>query len=261
MESFVNPEYTPALFIGHGSPMNAISNNEYTKSLAKYAKSIKPPSAIIVVSAHWETHGSFITGSTHPEQIYDFFGFPDELYEVQYSPPGLPELAHQIESAGIEIKVDHKRGIDHAGWAVVKHMYPNQNIPLLEISLDVNKSFNEHFNLAKELIKYRRDNILFIGSGNIVHNLREITFEDNVAPFEWANEMDHWFKEQIDNDDIENILNYPKILPNHRRGMPTTEHFLPFLYTLGMKHPGENIRTIHESIQNGSISMRGIEIS
>jgi 4,5-DOPA dioxygenase extradiol len=252
---------TPALFIGHGSPMNIIEDNSYTEFLKEYSKSLKAPSAIVVISAHWLTNGTFITGSANPPQIYDFFGFPHELYDIQYAPKGLPELAHKIASDGIGIQVDAHRGIDHAAWAVIKYLYPNQDIPVLEISLDVNKSSIEHFNLGKQLSKYRKENILLIGSGNLVHNLHNVSFDDNVTPFKWAVDIDNWFAEQLNNEDIDKILNYSVYLPNYKQGIPTTDHFLPLLYTLGMQLPDEKITTIHQSIQNGSISMRSIQIS
>jgi len=254
-------ENQQAIFIGHGSPMNAVSNNEYTQFLSNYPKNINPPSAIVVISAHWETEGTYITGAENPEQIYDFYGFPENLYKVKYSPKGMPDLAYQIESEGLGIKVDKARGIDHAGWAVVKHLFPNEDIPLLELSLDINKSKIEHFNFAAELAKYRKENILFVGSGNIVHNLGLASFEENAAPFNWALEMDGWFKKQIEDYNIESLLKYKKILPNYRKAFTTKEHYLPLFYILGMKSSDENVKTIHESIQNGSISMRSIEIS
>jgi 4,5-DOPA dioxygenase extradiol len=254
-------EYRQSLFIGHGSPMNAISSNSYTQFLHEYSKSIKPPSAIIVISAHWQTRGTYITGSKRLSQIYDFYGFPEELYNIKYTPPGSPEMARQIGSDDIGIKVDERRGIDHAAWAVVMHMYPEENIPLLEISLDKDKSIEEHFKLAGELNKYRKENVLFIGSGNIVHNLMVIDFDADAKPYDWAVSTDKWFKERITACDIQQLLHYDSYLPDYKLAVPTDEHYLPFIYTLGMKLPGEEIKTLHESIQNGSISMRSIEIS
>ncbi len=252
---------TPVLFIGHGSPMNAIDDNKYTQFLNNLSKTIEPPKAIIVFSAHWLTEGTFITSSEKPKQIYDFYGFPDELYKVKYEADGLPEIANQIVNDNFGVQTDVNRGIDHAAWAVIKHIYPKQNIPVLEISLDVNKSLEEHYNFAKQFNKYRSENILFIGSGNIIHNLRNISWETNAEPAEWAAEMDNWFAEQIKNLNIDNLLHYTKVLKDYRMGIPTTEHYIPLLYVLGMKQADENVKTVHESIQNGTISMRSIEIS
>jgi 4,5-DOPA dioxygenase extradiol len=250
----------PVLFIGHGSPLNAINDNEYTRSLKDYTKSIIIPKAIVVISAHWQTYGTFITGSGAPDQIYDFYGFPEVLYNIKYKPSGLPEIAELFVNDKIGIEIDDKRGIDHAGWAVVKHIFPDGEIPLLEISLDMNKTPSEHFEFSKKLAKYRKQNILFIGSGNIIHNLYEIDFDENSTPYSWASEIDNWFKEKIQNYDTDKIINYKNYIKNHKLAIPTNEHYLPLLYTLGMKFPEENINTIHESIQNASISMRSFEI-
>jgi 4,5-DOPA dioxygenase extradiol len=248
-------------FIGHGSPMNIIENNSYTDMLKTLRETIETPKAIIVISAHRLTHGTYITSSPNPPQIYDFYGFPEELYEYNYTAPGASELAKQIEADNIGIQIDEARGIDHAARAVLCHIYPEQNIPVLEMSLDVNKSLEEHFALGHKLAKYREENILIIGSGNIIHNLGNISFDTEAKPFDRAVEMDNWFKQQIETNNIELLLNYTKYLPNHRLAIPTTDHYLPLLYVLGMKKPEESIKTIHESIQNGSISMRSIEIS
>jgi 4,5-DOPA dioxygenase extradiol len=249
------------VFIGHGSPMNAISNNFYSKFLNAYAKSILAPRAIVVISAHWQTQGSHITGNAHPGQIYDFYGFPDELYKLKYSPEGSAEVASEIEDDGLGIKIDEKRGIDHAAWAVVRHMYPEQTIPLLEMSLDVKKTAKEHFSLGAKLSKYSERGILFIGSGNVVHNLRDISFNEEEKPFEWAIESDRWIKEKLEDNDIAKLLDYEKSMPNVRRAIPTNEHYIPLFYILGMKKEDTKINTIYDEIQNGSISMRSIEIS
>ena len=248
-------------FIGHGSPMNIIENNSYTDMLKKLSKTIETPKAIIVISAHRLTHGTYITSNTTPPQIYDFYGFPEELYEYNYTAPGDQTLARKIEADNIGVQIDEARGIDHAARAVLCNIYPEQNIPVLEMSLDVNKTFEEHFALGQKLAKYRDENILIIGSWNIIHNLGNISFDEDAKAFDRAVEMDNWFKQQIEANNIEALLNYPQYLPNHRLAIPTTDHYLPLLYVLGMKRAEEQITTIHESIQNGSISMRSIEIS
>lgn len=250
-----------AVFIGHGSPMNIIENNTYTRFLKEYSQIISKPKKIIVISAHWLTHWTYITGGEQPAQIYDFWWFPEELYKYKYTPKWDPVLAKEIESDNIGIQIDNDRGVDHAAWAVLAHIYKDEDIQVIEISLDVDKSFEQHFELGKKLAKWRSEDILFIGSGNIIHNLGDISFNENCEPFDWAVQLDNWFKKQINEYNIENLLNYPEHLPNYRQGIPTSEHYIPLLYILGMKSPEENITTIHESIQNGSISMRSIEIS
>lgn len=240
--------------------MNAITENRYSAFLSGYARTLPDPDAIAVISAHWQTEGSFITGNEHPQQIYDFYGFPEELYKVKYSPPGSMEIAELVASEVGEIKIDSTRGIDHAAWAVVKHMYPEQNIPLLEISLDISKSPEQHFELGKQLKKLCTSGILFIGSGNMVHNLRDISFDDDEKPFTWAVKADEWLKEKLSNKEIEELVDYEKNFPEYKRSIPTNEHYLPLLYILGMHAPSGNIRTIYDEIQNGSISMRSIEV-
>ncbi len=253
--NLINP-----VFIGHGSPMNAISTNRYTEFLKNYPSTIPAPKAIVVISAHWQTEGTFITGNPIPKQIYDFYGFPAELYKVAYSPKGSPEVADFFQAENIGINIDAERGIDHAGWAVVKHMYPEQNIPLLELSLDIHKTKAEHFALGNLLGRYCSQGILFLGSGNVIHNLSDISFNENEKPFAWAMDGDAWIREQIINRNMKHLLDYEKYFPHHGRSIPTNEHFLPLLYILGMATENSKINTIYEEIQNGSISMRSIEV-
>ena len=239
--------------------MNVIEDNEYTDFLKKFTKNITPPKTIVVISAHWQSNGTYITGWKNPAQIYDFWWFPEKLYTFKYAPQGNPELAEKIASDDIGVKIDKDRGIDHAAWAVLTHMYKDNEIRLVEISLDINKTLEQHFELGKKLAKYRDEDVLFIWSGNIVHNLGNISFDETSKPFSWAVKLDEWFKEQIQKNNIDKLLHYTQYLPNYEEGIPTTEHYIPLLYTLWMMLSEEKITTIHESIQNGSISMRSIE--
>jgi 4,5-DOPA dioxygenase extradiol len=248
------------LFIGHGSPMNAVSSNSYTRFLHDFALTFPIPRAILVISAHWQTRGTWITGNANPGQIYDFYGFPDELYRVRYAPPGSPETAKLLEDADIGIQFDGERGIDHAGWAVVKHLYPEKNVPLLEMSLDVDKTEREHFDLGQKLARFCDQGILIIGSGNLIHNLRMVDFEDDAKPFQWAVETDAWQKEKLETDGINDLIDYRKNMPHWQKAIPTDEHYLPLLYVLGMRGGGDTVETVHEEIQNGSISMRSLRI-
>jgi len=255
------------VFIGHGSPMNASSINDYTKFLGAYGASIGKPKAVVVISAHWQTRGTIITGAALPPQIYDFYGFPDELYALEYAPKGAPEIARLIASGtgtGVSetgIRVDPSRGIDHAGWAVVKHLYPDGDVPLLEISLDANLSEADHLALGARLAPLADRGILFLGSGNIVHNLRDISFDDNEKPFGWAVEADRWIARQIETGNTDALVNYKNTMPDWRRSIPTSEHFLPLLYILGMNDGARRTSTVYEEMQNGSISMRCVEIA
>lgn len=248
------------IFIGHGSPMNAIRDNRYSRFLSAYAQLIPVPEAIVVISAHWETIGSRITGRDSPEQIYDFWGFPQELYNVRYAPKGFSKLAERISHSVPDIEIDYERGLDHAAWAVVRHMYPEEKVPVLEISLDRNKSPAEHFELGGILFNKTEGKILFIGSGNVVHNLRQISYADDVPPYQWAVAADEWINDQVTDNNISHLVNYVDFMPDYRRAIPTSEHYLPFLYILGMCEGKDKIKTIYQEIQNGSISMRCIEI-
>ena len=248
----------PVLFIGHGSPMNIVSHNAYTRSLQSLGASLPKPHAILVVSAHWLTQGTFICSADKPEQIYDFYGFPDELYKVHYHPPGAPAIARSIvhELRLENIQVDAEWGIDHASWAVLIYMYPKADIPVLEMSLDVTKNEQEHYTLAKKLSFLRQQNILIMGSGNIVHNLHRMEYQVDAEPYTWAVEFDKYIKDALLQKDIDRLLHYKELSPVGKISAPTNDHYLPMLYTTALQEEGEQIEFFHESIQNGSISMR-----
>ena len=248
----------PALFIGHGSPMNILAKNLFTHDLMRLRDQLPEPEAILVISAHWLTRGTHITAGEHPEQIYDFHGFPNNLYKFKYQPPGSPEIAKIIaETVGNNIIYpDQNRGIDHAAWSVLKHIYPEQKIPVLELSLDVEKAPVYHFEFGQKLAELRNRNILVIGSGNIVHNLREVDFNDDAAPFGWASEFDSIIKTALMKKDFDTLINYQNLGPSANRAIPFNDHYLPMLYTLGMMDETETVWFIHETIQNGSVSMR-----
>jgi 4,5-DOPA dioxygenase extradiol len=248
----------PALFVGHGSPMNAISTNPYTSDMRRLGAHLPRPEAILVVSAHWQTRGTFVTSAAHPEQINDFYGFPDILYQVRYTPPGSPAHAARIARDGQEnpIRADDRRGIDHAGWAVVKHLFPDGDVPLLELSLDATRTPEEHFAIGRSLASLRENGILVIGSGNIVHNLGMIAWEDENAAYDWAVEFDERARTAILDGDDRSLMTYDRWGSVARFAVPTNEHYLPLLYTAAMRHPADTVTFPHESMQNGSISMR-----
>jgi len=248
----------PALFIGHGSPMNILADNAFTRDMIKLKERLPVPKAILVVSAHWLTRGTHVTSGQFPEQIYDFFGFPHNLYKCKYHAPGSPGISKLIiETAGNNIiGPDPNRGIDHAAWSFLKHIYPEQNIPVLELSLDIEKAPVYHFELGKKLAGLRNNNILVIGSGNIIHNLSILDFNDNATPFEWAKEFDSLVKTSLENKDFKILIDYLHIGNDAAKAIPFNDHYLPMLYTLGMTGEDEKINFVHESIQNGSISMR-----
>jgi 4,5-DOPA dioxygenase extradiol len=249
---------TPVLFIGHGSPMNIIYDNEYTKSLRQIGSSLPKPDAILVVSAHWLTKETFVCSAERPEQIYDFYDFPDELYSMKYHPPGAPAAAESIihELKSDNIQPDAKWGIDHASWAVLLHMFPKADIPVFEMSLDVTKNEREHYNLGKKLSFLRQKNILIMGSGNIVHNLRRVDFDEHAEPFPWAIEFDEFVKDALLQKNHDRLIRHNDYSPVSRLAVPTNDHYLPFLYSAALQEEDEKIEFIHESIQNGSMSMR-----
>lgn len=255
-------EKMPVLFVGHGSPMNAISSNRFTSDMKKIALSIPVPRAILVISAHWLTRGTRITSGPEPEQIYDFYGFPEELYKIVYRPPGSPETAALIcdLAEGITVDPDEERGIDHAAWAVLNHIFPGADIPVLELSLDMNISPEVHYKTGYALSELRENGILIIGSGNIVHNLVIMDYYEGAEPYAWAVEFDEKIKRFLLEDNHSDLIEYDKMGKIAKYAVPTNEHYIPMLYAAALKQKGESVEFFHESIQHGSISMRSFII-
>jgi 4,5-DOPA dioxygenase extradiol len=255
----LNSETMPVLFIGHGNPMNAVWDNPFTRSLAALGSSIAPkPKAILVVSAHWLTRGTFVNTTAKPEIIYDFGGFPDELYRVVYPAPGAPQYAKHTGQLVTESQEDALWGLDHGAWTILKHLYPNADIPVFELSIDYQQPMQYHFDLAKKLADLRERGVLIIGSGNIVHNLR-YWFADNQKPYDWTVEFDEWVKEKINMRDFQSLVNYEKQGSAARLAVPTVDHYVPMLYSLALAKPGEEIRFTYEEIFT-SASMRCFRI-
>jgi len=252
----------PVLFIGHGSPMNAILNNSYTKAICKSVENIPKPQAILVISAHWETEGTFITAADAPKQIYDFYGFPEELYNVKYNPTGAKKFAEMVARELMDSKVmlTEKWGIDHGAWSVLTHMYPKADIPVFQMSLNKLGDENYHYNLGKKLSKLREKGILIIGSGDIVHNLRIMNYEMDAAPFDWATEFDDYITGSIVNRMHDNIIAYEKLGKSAELSVPTKEHYLPLLYIAGLQEVSDEVNFIYKGIQHSSMSMTSIQI-
>jgi 4,5-DOPA dioxygenase extradiol len=258
----------PVLFIGHGSPMNLILENKFTKELKKLGKTLPEPEAILVVSAHWLTSGTKILCSKKPKLIYDFYGFPKELYEIEYPSQGLPELAtlisHELRSYNVEC--DYEWGYDHASWAILKHIYPNADIPILEISLDYGfnrwdlKPMEYHYRMAKNLSFLRDKGILIIGSGNIVHNLGIIDSNIDATTMDWAKQLDDSIKQNLLNGNHQKLINYKEMGDAANIGIPTWDHYLPLIYIIALQEENERVKFIHEGFQHGSISMRCLQI-
>ncbi len=255
----------PVLFIGHGSPMNGIEDNEFSKRWASIAKEIPTPKAVLVVSAHWFTKGTRITAMDFPQTIHDFGGFPRELYEVQYPAPGNPALAKETSSLlhSANVELNHDWGLDHGAWTVVRHMYPKADIPVLQLSIDYTKDPQWHYNLAKELYSLRKKGILILGSGNMVHNLRMVAWDKLDAPeygYDWALHMNSKFKELIGNNNHKQLINYGALGKEALLSIPTPEHYLPLLYTLGLKNEKEPVSFFNDKAIGGSLTMTSVKV-
>jgi 4,5-DOPA dioxygenase extradiol len=255
----------PLLFVGHGSPMNAISENEFVNAWRNLGKSLPLPKAILCISAHWETNGTLVTAMSKPPAIHDFGGFPRELYEVSYPAPGSPELAHEIKStvSRTEIGLDEKWGLDHGAWSVIRNMYPQADVPVIEMSLDYNMSPHSHYELAKELGVFRQKGVLIIGSGNLVHNLRMVAWDKVNDPefgFDWAIEANDTFKRLIINNKHKELVNYSSLGKEVQLAIPTPEHYLPLLYTLALKGENETVTFFNDKAVMGSLTMTSVKI-
>ena len=252
----------PVVFIGHGSPMNAIQDNNFTQTLAKLGQSWEQPKAILVISAHWLTRGSTsMSTSPNPETIYDFGGFPEEMYKIKYSAPGSPAFAKQVveKVQSIQVHEDHEMGLDHGAWTILKHIYPAADVPVFQMSIDYNKSPQWHYALAAELKSLRQKGVLIIGSGNIVHNLRMVNFQDFSQKYDWAVEFDEYVKQRISAGDYEALVNYQSFGRAAQLSVPTNDHYLPMLYSLGLLDKNEAVNFTYEEVLGGSISMRCFE--
>ncbi len=259
----------PVLFIGHGSPMNIILDNSYTRHLSGLAEILPKPKAIMVISAHWLTKGTSVTCMARPKTIHDFYGFPDELYAQRYPSPGAPEEARVTADLvkAVKVSCSSEWGLDHASWAVLKHIYPKADIPVFEMSLAY--SYNEwhpkplqyHYDIARELSELRHRGVLIIGSGNIVHNLGMLDFENIDAPiYDWAGEFDELIKDNLVKRNHDALLRYHELGPSSSLAVPTLDHYLPMIYAVALQENTEPLTFIHEGFQYGSISMRCFKI-
>ncbi|NVN97041.1 4,5-DOPA dioxygenase extradiol [Candidatus Nomurabacteria bacterium] len=255
----------PILFVGHGSPMNAIEDNEFTKNFVKMTKGIDKPKAIVCISAHWFTDGTKVTATENPKTIHDFYGFPKELYQIEYPALGDVNLAKKIKNllSPIKVALDNDWGLDHGTWSVLRHMYPGADIPVVQISIDYNKDASYHFDLVKKLASLRSEGILIVGSGNIVHNLGMVDFnniETHDYGYEWAKRIKKIINEKIIKGDYDFILKYDKQDDDFHLAVPTPEHFLPLIYILGLKQENEEVEFFNDVLVGGSLSMTGLKI-
>ena len=262
---FPNTEKMPVLFLGHGSPMNAIEENQFVQGFRNISKEIPIPNAILCISAHWFTNGTFVTAMEMPKTIHDFGGFPPELFAVQYPAKGSPELAKAASELLLPeiVHEDHSWGLDHGAWSVIRHLYPKADIPVIQLSIDYTKPAQYHFDLAKKLQKLREKGVLIIGSGNIVHNLRMVDFRNiNTIGYgyDWAIEAREKTNNWLLDGDFQQLIDYQKQGNALQLAIPTPDHYLPLLYTLGLKEKSENLSLFNNELIAGSLSMTSVRI-
>jgi len=254
----------PALFIGHGSPMNGIEDNEFSNTWKKLGKEIFKPKAVLVISAHWLTNGTFVTAMEKPKTIHDFGGFPKELFEVEYPAPGNPELAQEISKniVSTSVGLDHDWGLDHGAWTVIRHMYPNADIPVLQMSIDYSKPASYHYELAKQLVSLRKKGVLIVGSGNMVHNLRMVAWDKLNEPefgYDWAKEINQIFKEKISSNSHNDLIAYEKLGSAAKLAIPTPDHYFPLIYTLALQGKNDEISFFNDKAVGGSLTMTSVK--
>lgn len=246
----------PVVFIGHGSPMNAIEDNRYTRTWRALGERFPMPTAILSVSAHWFTQGTRIMDKENPRTVYDMYGFPKELYEITYNSPGSPSFAKSTrELISRETVFDNSWGIDHGTWSVLVHMYPERNIPVFQVSIDAEAPSETHYQIGHELRALREQGVLILGSGNIVHNLRRVDWGMVGKGFDWAQEFDGWINEKIMKGDHQQILRFREKGDIARLAVPTPDHFYPLLYTLGASDEKDTVTVYNQSCELGSLSM------
>ncbi len=253
-------ERMPVLFIGHGNPMNALEDNVFSRGWKKFAASMPKPKVILCLSAHWVTQGSFVTAMPTPPTIHDFYGFPEALYQVRYPAKGDPALAQQICKIVREIQRDENEwGLDHGAWSVLLQMYPQADVPVLQLSVDASRSPAEQYELVKELASLRNKGVLFLGSGNIVHNLYAADWNSS-KPYDWALEFDEQSAKLAEKGDHAALIQYEKLGAAAKMAIPTDEHYRPMLAALALQQKNEPLQFFNEGIELGSISMRSFVI-
>jgi len=265
-ENFPLSERMPVLFLGHGSPMNAIEENEFVQGFRLLSTTLPKPNAILCISAHWLTNGTFVTAMEKPATIHDFGGFPDELYKQQYPAPGSPKLASATKEVikSTQVELDMGWGLDHGAWSVIKHLYPKADVPVIQLSIDYSKPAAWHFELAKELSVLRERGILIIGSGNIIHNLRLVDFKnmyrDNYG-YDWAIEAHSQFNSHLLDGNSKALIEYEKLGKSALLAIPTPDHYFPLIYTLGLKTQKDAISLFNDKLMAGSLSMTSVKIA
>lgn len=263
-ETFSNTTKMPVLFLGHGSPMNAIEENEFVQGFRNIAKDIPKPNAILCISAHWETKGTLVTAMENPRTIHDFGGFPKELFEVQYPAAGSPDLAKETQSliSSTEVGLDDKWGLDHGAWSVIKHLYPEADVPVIQMSLDYRQSPQYHYELAQQINSLRHKGVLIIGSGNMVHNLGKVDWRrlNETYGFDWAIEANEQMKKFILDGNHQQLINFRAQGKAFDLAIPTAEHYLPLLYTLALQEKSDDLKLFNDKAVAGSLTMTSLKI-
>jgi 4,5-DOPA dioxygenase extradiol len=253
----------PAVFFGHGNPMNALDDNVYTRGWSALGAELPRPRAVLSISAHWYVPATAVTGAPRPRTIHDFGGFPRELYEVQYPAPGAPELAERIARmlAPTPVTLDQRWGLDHGTWSVLMHAYRAADVPVVQLSIDGTKTGLWHYELAKRLAPLRDEGVLILGSGNIVHNLHTYSWGNLAAePYDWARRFETMARERLRAGDFEGLIDYETLGRDAKLAVPTPDHYLPLIYVLGQHQEGEPIRFPVEGFDGGSISMLAVQL-
>ncbi len=253
----------PVLFIGHGNPMNSLLNNNFTRGWAATAASIRRPRAVLCISAHWYISRTSVTAEARPKTIHDFSGFPQELFEVQYPAPGAPEIAARVETllTPTPVHKDEDWGLDHGTWSILTHMYPKADIPVVQLSINRDQPAAFHFEIGKRLAPLRDEGILILGSGNIVHNLRAYAWgQENIEPYDWAVSFEHHVRESLAAGETGPLVAYESFGREATLAAPTPDHYLPLLYVVGARRPGESAQFPVEGMDGGSISMLAVRI-
>ncbi|MDR3442783.1 MAG: 4,5-DOPA dioxygenase extradiol [Legionella sp.] len=251
----------PVIFLGHGSPMNAIETNDFTNTLSQLGEKIPTPTAILCISAHWLTEGTWVTHMPHPRTIHDFYGFPKELSRIQYPAVGSPMLAELIKITTQKTKINLDNdiwGLDHGTWSVLRHIYPEANIPIVQLSIYLEQPASYHYQIGTQLKILRQRGILIVGSGNIVHNLQKIIWGVQPKPYDWAIEFDDWVKNKLIARDFNALTSHYLDSESGQLSVPIPDHYFPLLYVLGASDEHDKLHFEYEEIQNGSISMRSL---
>lgn len=259
-DAFGASERMPLLFVGHGSPMNAIVDNRFSRSWKELGSTLPTPQAILSISAHWLTRGTRVLAMQQPKTIHDFGGFPEELFAQQYPAPGAPEFAKATQrlSTKQHIVLDDEWGFDHGTWSILMQMFPKAHIPVYQLSIDYGKPMSYHYELAQEIRSLREKGVMVIGSGNIVHNLRAINFRDDAKPYDWAIEFDSKIREWIENGDHASVIEFQKLGAVAQLAHPSYDHFLPLMYVLGFQHAQETPSFFNDDFDMSSVSMRSM---